>query len=124
MTTTKKNVSESTIRYRIHTKIIRCTLKQTQVCFLFNLSPTDYEGWAHGLKKAGYATDPVYAYKLISIIENYELHSYDLSQNIDKNGVAQNSTFENNVKDAASAPIGNIAAIQVHQVLKTIMSVI
>ncbi len=86
--------------------------------FLFNLSPTDYEGWAHGLKKAGYATDPVYAYKLISIIENYELHTYDLIQNVDKNGVAQNSTSENNVKDAVSSPIGNIAAIQVHQVLK------
>lgn len=50
--------------------------------FLFELSPTDYKGWAHGLKKAGYATDPTYAYKLISLIENYELHQYDLlSQN-------------------------------------------
>ena len=38
--------------------------------FLFELSPTDYQGWAHGLKKAGYATDPSYAYILISIIEN------------------------------------------------------
>lgn len=101
--------------YEDHSMYIK---NKSRYAFLFNLSPTDYEGWAHGLKKAGYATDPVYAYKLISIIENYELHSYDLSQNIDKNGVAQNSTFENNVKDAASAPIGNIAAIQVHQVLK------
>ncbi len=44
---------------------------------LFSLSPSDYEGWAHGLKKAGYATDPSYAYKLISIIETYELNNYD-----------------------------------------------
>lgn len=44
---------------------------------LFELNPTDYEKWAHGLKKAGYATDPAYAYKLISIIENYDLHKYD-----------------------------------------------
>ena len=42
--------------------------------FLFYLSSSDYEGWAHGLKKAGYATDPTYAFKLISIIEDYNLH--------------------------------------------------
>ncbi|MCL1868063.1 MAG: glucosaminidase domain-containing protein [Paludibacter sp.] len=44
---------------------------------LFTLNPTDYEQWAHGLKRAGYATDPTYAYKLISIIEDYQLHKYD-----------------------------------------------
>lgn len=45
--------------------------------FLFSLRPDDYKGWAKGLKKAGYATDPKYADKLISIIERYELHQYD-----------------------------------------------
>jgi len=49
--------------------------------FLFDLNPTDYESWAHGLKKAGYATDPTYAYKLISIIETYNLHRFDLEPN-------------------------------------------
>lgn len=44
---------------------------------LFSLAPTDYKGWAHGLKAAGYATDPKYAYKLIEIIETYELYKYD-----------------------------------------------
>jgi len=52
--------------------------KRSRYAFLFNLDPTDYEGWAQGLKKAGYATDPTYAYKLISIVDNYELHQYDL----------------------------------------------
>ena len=46
--------------------------------FLFDLNPSDYEGWAKGLKKAGYATDPAYAFKLISIIENYDLHRFDI----------------------------------------------
>lgn len=46
--------------------------------FLFDLEPTDYKGWAHGLKKAGYATDPSYPQKLIRMIEDYELHQYDL----------------------------------------------
>ncbi len=44
---------------------------------LFELDPTDYKGWAHGLKKAGYATDPAYAQKLINNIEKYELWRYD-----------------------------------------------
>lgn len=48
--------------------------------FLFELSPTDYESWAHGLKKAGYATDPAYASKLISLIEDYDLHQFDLGK--------------------------------------------
>ena len=44
---------------------------------LFKLSKTDYKGWAKGLKKAGYATDPNYAQRLISIIEDEQLYIYD-----------------------------------------------
>lgn len=47
---------------------------------LFDLKPTDYVGWAHGLKKYGYATDPKYAGKLIELIERYQLHTYDLAK--------------------------------------------
>lgn len=45
--------------------------------FLFDLEITDYKGWAYGLKKAGYATDPDYAAKLIAVIETYSLYEYD-----------------------------------------------
>ena len=45
--------------------------------FLFDLQITDYKGWSHGLKKAGYATDPKYAQKLIKIIEDYQLYRFD-----------------------------------------------
>ena len=44
---------------------------------LFNLKLTDYKGWAHGLKKAGYATNPRYAEMLIGIIELYNLQQFD-----------------------------------------------
>lgn len=44
---------------------------------LFELEITDYKGWARGLKKAGYATDPSYASKLIELIEDYNLHRFD-----------------------------------------------
>lgn len=45
---------------------------------LFQLDPLDYKGWAHGLKSANYATSPDYAYKLINLIEKYDLQQYDL----------------------------------------------
>ncbi|MBB6463394.1 glycoside hydrolase family 73 protein [Flammeovirga kamogawensis] len=44
---------------------------------LFELKITDYKGWAKGLKKAGYATDPKYPSKLITIIETYRLNELD-----------------------------------------------
>lgn len=44
---------------------------------LFNNDVTDYKAWAHGLKKAGYATDPAYPSKLIKLIEDYHLDKYD-----------------------------------------------
>ncbi len=43
---------------------------------LYRLKLTDYKGWARGLKKCGYATDPRYAEKLIRIIELYDLNRY------------------------------------------------
>ena len=52
-------------------------LERPRYAGLFELKPTDYKGWAHGLKKAGYATDPKYPDKLISLIERYELDKLD-----------------------------------------------
>ena len=44
---------------------------------LFKLAKDDYKGWAKGLRQAGYATDPKYPKKLISLVERYELYKYD-----------------------------------------------
>jgi len=44
---------------------------------LFKLRGTDYKGWAHGLKKAGYATNPKYPALLIKIIDENDLAKYD-----------------------------------------------
>lgn len=44
---------------------------------LFDYDITDYASWAHGLKRCGYATDPNYASRLITIIERYNLYLYD-----------------------------------------------
>lgn len=52
-------------------------LKGKRYSKLFQLELTDYKAWAHGLKKAGYATDKRYAYKLIQIVEELKLYRYD-----------------------------------------------
>ncbi len=44
---------------------------------LYELKRKDYKGWAHGLKKAGYATNPRYANLLIDMIEKHRLYRYD-----------------------------------------------
>ena len=44
---------------------------------LFQLAPSDYKGWAYGLKRAGYATNPQYPQIVISNIEKYNLQQYD-----------------------------------------------
>ncbi len=51
--------------------------QRTRYQDLFKLRKSDYKGWAKGLKKAGYATDPKYPNKLINIIERYDLTRYD-----------------------------------------------
>ncbi|MBR5454183.1 MAG: glucosaminidase domain-containing protein [Rikenellaceae bacterium] len=44
---------------------------------LFELDPLDYKAWAHGLKAAGYATNPKYPELLIKLIEDYKLYLLD-----------------------------------------------
>jgi len=52
-------------------------LKKRRYEDLFLLDITDYNGWAYGLKKAGYATNPKYPKLLIGIVERYNLSQYD-----------------------------------------------
>ena len=59
--------------YRDHSNFLRAG---KHYAFLFNLDPTDYKGWAYGLKKAGYATNPKYPNILIKNIEKYNLQQY------------------------------------------------
>lgn len=53
-------------------------LTRKHYSFLFKLDPADYKAWAHGLKKAGYATNPRYPEMLIKYIETYNLNEYSL----------------------------------------------
>lgn len=67
--------------YRDHSNFLRT---RQRYAFLFNYAPTDYKAWAHGLKQAGYATNPQYAYSLIGLIEAYRLFEYDVDKHRDK----------------------------------------
>lgn len=61
--------------YRDHSNFLK---NSTRYAGLFQLDPTDYAGWANGLKKAGYATNPKYPLVLIKLIEDYQLQQYTL----------------------------------------------
>lgn len=61
--------------YRDHSNFLK---NSTRYAGLFQLDPTDYTGWANGLKKAGYATNPKYPVVLIKLIEDYQLQQYTL----------------------------------------------
>ena len=52
-------------------------LKRKRYAKLFELDKNDYQGWAYGLKEAGYATNPKYPQLLIAIIQKYSLDQYD-----------------------------------------------
>lgn len=86
-----KNAQES---YRDHSEFLAL---RPYYKALFNLDITDYRAWAHGLKKAGYATDPSYASKLISRIEKYNLHQFDRVK--EDEVYAKLYTLYNNEKD-------------------------
>ena len=73
---------------------------------LFNLSVTDYKGWAYGLKAAGYATSPTYASKLIQIVEDYNLAALDqeaLGRHHTKPVVSHTTTTTNTVNTATAS---------------------
>ena len=63
--------------YRDHSLFLKT---RSRYNFLFEIKTNNYKAWAKGLKKAGYATDPKYPEKLISLIERFELNKFDLKK--------------------------------------------
>jgi LysM repeat protein len=61
--------------YRDHSDFLS---NSPRYAFLFKLNPEDYESWAYGLKKAGYATNYKYSEILIRLIHDYDLQKYSL----------------------------------------------
>lgn len=67
-----KTVLES---YDDHGRFLR---ERPRYAFLFDFEISDYKKWAHGLKQAGYATNPRYPELLIKLIEEHNLDVYDM----------------------------------------------
>ncbi|MCB0567519.1 MAG: glucosaminidase domain-containing protein [Phaeodactylibacter sp.] len=60
--------------FRAHSLMLR---QKDRYQPLFTLPTTDYRAWAAGLSKAGYATDPDYAEKVVRLIEALNLQRFD-----------------------------------------------
>lgn len=61
--------------YKDHSDFLKT---RPNYAFLFQLDPADYEGWAKGLKKAGYATSPTYPQRILHLIADYHLQDATL----------------------------------------------
>ena len=60
-----------------HSEFLRDPKKNNRYGRLFDLDPSDYSSWAHGLRASGYATNPRYPGILIKVIEDYKLYKFD-----------------------------------------------
>lgn len=70
-----RKYDDPTVSYRDHSDFLR---NRPYYASLFKFDPTDYEAWAFGLKKAGYATNPRYPQILIKLIQDFNLQDYTL----------------------------------------------
>jgi hypothetical protein len=77
--------------YKDHSDYLKNTARYAS---LFQLNPSDYKGWAYGLKRAGYATNPHYPQIVISNIEKYNLQQYDTVTGEIANDVATAKSVE------------------------------
>lgn len=73
--------------YKDHSDYLKSTPRYAA---LFQLNPSDYKGWAYGLRRAGYATNPQYPQIVISNIEKYHLQQYDNLTTEDIDNIAAN----------------------------------
>lgn len=79
--------------FMAHSEFLRDPKKNHRYGFLFRLEQTDYKGWARGLKKAGYATNPKYPQLLIELIERYGLDQFDAMEPVDPALMVQEETY-------------------------------
>ena len=78
--------------YEDHSKFL---VTRERYASLFKLKKDDYKGWARGLRKAGYAEDPAYPNKLISLIERYQLYKFDSYKSQKNNVILQDAAVQN-----------------------------
>ena len=102
--------------FRDHSKF----LKRKNYTFLFLLDKNDYKGWAYGLKKAGYATNPQYSQLLINIIEKYSLYQYDQPEGPDQKAQREDKVITQIQQNPAPAPKDSVMKSNVSTKLYTV----
>lgn len=100
--------------YRDHSMFLT---SRTRYSNLFKLEKDDYKGWSKGLKAAGYATDPQYPAKLISLIERYNLQQYD-AEVLGRNYIPTRKDTLSVKKDSISSTVNTIYGSERHEVIK------
>ena len=75
-----------------HSEFLRDPRKVNRYGSLFQLNPKDYVSWANGLESSGYATSSDYSEKLVRLIEDLQLHQYDLMSSSDVASNTNNTT--------------------------------
>ena len=90
--------------FRDHSDFLR---SEPRYRSLFSLGSADYKGWAHGLKKAGYATNPDYANMLVRKIDEYNLYNYDSGSVSAGNNLKEKTTEAVNSSGNAVVPLAN-----------------
>jgi hypothetical protein len=61
--------------YRDHSDFLK---NNRRYSFLFDIPITNYQEWAVGLRKAGYATNTKYSTKIVEIIQKYDLQKFTI----------------------------------------------
>lgn len=97
-----RSYKDAEASYRDHSNYLRGT---DRYAFLFILDPADYKGWAKGLRKAGYATNPRYPDLLIKNIEQYNLQQYSLEAAKDVPKI-ETGKYEDDKEPPAEKPSG------------------
>ncbi len=100
--------------YTAHSEFLTDPAKAYRYGRLFKLSSADYKGWAHGLKRAGYATNPRYAHLLIKIIEDYRLYEYDKMspESFEEDLIAEEQPVLNDPSAPAAPAVSRILKVQ------------
>lgn len=88
--------------YHDHSNYLK---SQPRYAFLFDYDANDYASWAWGLKKAGYATNPIYAQTLIKYIEGYQLN--ELNKFVENEERFDLAAFLEKIKNHPLQPISN-----------------
>ena len=92
--------------FRDHSNFLRGSERYSG---LFTLNPTDYKGWAKGLKKAGYATNPKYPDILIKNIEQYNLQQYSFAA-VDEMPIFELNKNEDDKENSDGKMVSEMAA--------------